>query len=286
MAHLDSEILIGDNASIDSTLETIAKSHVRNLRIIDFDENLGFAKAVNRLASLARGDRLLLLNPDCTVRPDTMRVLDDVLASHADLACVGPVVLGERGSRIAGGGWQPSIPRLVGEVLALPSWLPGGARLGIYARRLGTSDKGLLTVDWVAGTCLLVARADWEAVGGLSEDWFMYCEDMDLGRRLTRIGRRSVLAGSTEVQHVGGASHQGAGATVALQATSLIDYYGRVVTRSRWRSTVFRVGLWAYFATRWLAFSQERPSYRAQMSACWGASLGVNYLDAPPVSNA
>ena len=64
--------------------------------------------------------------------------------------------------------------------------------------------------DWVSGACLLVRRADAEAVGLLDERYFMYLEDVDFCAALRARGRRILFAPDVTVTHLRGRSRQAA----------------------------------------------------------------------------
>src|SRR5439155_1073275 len=69
--------------------------------------------------------------------------------------------------------------------------------------------------DWVSGACLLVRRADAEAVGGLDERFFMYTEDVDFCAAIRARGRRVLFTPDVEIVHLRGRS-----AAAAPEATS------------------------------------------------------------------
>ena len=62
----DYELLVVDNASSDGSAAAIA-AEFPDLELIALEENIGFARANNLAAHQARGERLLLLNPDTVV---------------------------------------------------------------------------------------------------------------------------------------------------------------------------------------------------------------------------
>lgn len=148
--------------------------------------NPGFAAAANRGAERGRAEWILFLNPDCFPSAGD---LDELLARARALPGAGAV--------------GPCLRRPDGS-----EHRPGGVDLGGLARWLegGGPRRGLTEVDWVAGTCLLVRREAWRQVGGFDERYFLYCEDVDLCRRLRRRGWRVAVAGSVQVTHLGGAS--------------------------------------------------------------------------------
>ena len=68
---LDVEVVVVDNASRDATVERVrarAKTDER-IRLLELGANSGFAAAVNAAFAGARGDHVLILNPDCVMDP-------------------------------------------------------------------------------------------------------------------------------------------------------------------------------------------------------------------------
>ena len=75
-SHLATEIIVVDNASTDGSAEAIA-AHASHPRLIASTDNLGFARANNLAAREARGELILLLNPDTLVRDGAIDRLAD-----------------------------------------------------------------------------------------------------------------------------------------------------------------------------------------------------------------
>jgi GT2 family glycosyltransferase len=170
------EVVIVDNHSpahpLVPRLRRLAGVSLRRWR-----HNRGFARAVNEGCRLARGDWVLLLNPDMTLEPS---FLDKALMRAERLADAEPSagILGfglrnRDGSRQFSAGPFPTLAGTLARLL-----LPRSRRK--YALLPATSCG---RVDWVTGCCLLVRRACWEDLGGLDPDFFLYYEDVDLCRR-------------------------------------------------------------------------------------------------------
>ena len=60
------------------------------------------------------------------------------------------------------------------------------------------------TAGWLSGSCLLLRRDAFDAVGGFDPGYFMYFEDVDLGDRLGDAGWHNVYVPAAVVSHVGG----------------------------------------------------------------------------------
>ena len=189
---LRARVLAVDNAPDDTTRERLAGYGVRTLAL---DANTGFATAANRGARATSAPLLCFLNPDCEAPPAVFVAAHAVLAGRDD-ACAVPRFV-EQGRVVAG--CQPgySAVKLLRDVLA--SNYGEGPLCRWLARRPGFDDP---TWSWPHGACLFVPRTLFDAVGGFDERYFLYMEDVDLGRRLAARSARIVRL-DAEVRHAG-----------------------------------------------------------------------------------
>lgn len=194
------ELLLLDNASSDGMPQAVARAWDRDPRVqvIYNHANLGFGAAVNRGASQARGDALLILNPDCIVDEISARRLLEVLASEPDAGLVGAVVCDTRDvPDPASLRRDPLLRRALNSLL-------GRARNGINVA--GPLPDHLVDAEAVSGALMLMSRAVFERVGGFDLGYFLHCEDLDLCRRVRDAGLRVLLAGDVRVLHAKGGS--------------------------------------------------------------------------------
>jgi GT2 family glycosyltransferase len=70
---------------------------------------------------------------------------------------------------------------------------------------LGTNGSPA-SVEVISGACLMVSRIALARVGGFSEDYFMYSEDVDLCFKLHKAGLHNYYLGDVSVIHHGGQS--------------------------------------------------------------------------------
>ena len=204
---LDVEVVVWDNASDDGSAEAVRSAFPEAL-VVASEENLGFGRAVNRAARLARADLLLLLNPDTLVREGTLRALLAFAAAHLEAGIVGGRTLFPDGRLNPTSCWGRPTPW---------SLLCAGLGLSSLLRRNRLFDPESLgrwgrdsvrEVDVVTGCLLLVRRALWERLGGFDERFFMYGEDADLCLRARAAGSRCLIAPEAVIVHHGGASER------------------------------------------------------------------------------
>jgi GT2 family glycosyltransferase len=205
---VDVEVVVADNASGDGTAEFL-RSEFPGVRLLALPENLGFARGVNRAAEIATGEYLLLLNPDTVLHDDGG--LERLLAfarSHPEHGLFGGRTLWPDGTLCPGSVWgAPSLWSHACFAFLLSSAFKGSRvfdpdSLGSWRR------DSVRRVGVVTGCLLLVSRADWDALGGFDERFFMYGEDVDLSLRAARAGRPPVLFPSMEITHVVGVSSE------------------------------------------------------------------------------
>ena len=207
------EIVVVDNRSSDGSADAAAKWP--GVRVIRSDDNLGFARATNAGIRASHGEHLLLLNSDTVVPPGAIDRLLDELRRDPGIAVLGPRLVDATGRA------ELSYGRIIGPFNEL--------RQKIRSRRPALVDR--LTrrrhsPDWVSGACLLVRRADAEAVGLLDERFFMYTEDVDFCAAIKARGRRIVFTPDVEVVHLRGRSVASAPAAtqVAYRRSQLAFY--------------------------------------------------------------
>ena len=203
----DHEIVVVDNASTDGTAAAI-RSRWHGVRVIDATENLGFARANNVGIQQTFGSLILLLNPDTSVPAGSLDTLVTALEARPDAAVAGPRLVDAHG-RV-----ELSFGRMLSPVAELRQkfLVEGSRRPGPVAAYVESITRKPQEVDWVSGACLLVRRADAEAVGLMDERFFMYAEDVDFCASIRARGRRVLFCPTAEVVHLRGRSRATASA--------------------------------------------------------------------------
>ena len=195
------EVVVVDNASTDGSAEAAAA--FAGVRVIRSATNTGFSVANNIGIEATSGAHILLLNSDTTVPPGAINALLERLGREPDVAVVGP--------RLVDGQGRPELS--FGPMITpFNEW-----RQGRLVHGLASGDAAVVAQveamtrveqrpDWVSGACLLVGRADAEAVGLLDERYFLYAEDVDFCAALRGLGRRILFTPDAQVVHLRGAS--------------------------------------------------------------------------------
>ena len=199
---VDLEIVIVDNASSDGTAPTV-RARWPGVRVLDAGHNLGFAGGSNLGIRQTFGELILLMNPDTVVRPGALEALVAALDARPDAAVAGPRLLDGHGRP------ELSFGRTISPLAELrQKLLVNGNDRGMplvagYVNRITNRPQD---VDWVSGACLLVRRADAEAVGLLDERYFMYAEDVDFCAAIRGRGRAVLFVPAGQVVHLRGRS--------------------------------------------------------------------------------
>src|SRR5699024_7181817 len=147
-----------------------------------------FGTAMNRGATLATGDALLLLNPDCLLAPGDVGKLLDTLAVAPSAGLVSAVV------RDADGPPDPSARRRDALLRRSLNALTGRASREADDPRCegipvpGPMPAGVEEEEAVSGALMLLPRRVFNELGGFDEGYFLHCEDLDLCRRVRDAG--------------------------------------------------------------------------------------------------
>lgn len=200
------EVIIVDNDSHDGTADVVARDYPW-VRLLRQGSNRGFAAANNLGLTEARGEFILLLNPDTVCTGETVRALVDFLQQHPQVGIVGPTVINPDGSL------QLACRRRIPTVMDAFWTFTGVARWrrlqGTRFARYNAGDLPVSTaapVDAVSGACLMVRREVIEAIGGLDEAFFLFGEELDWCLRAKRAGWQVWYAPVGRVVHFKGGS--------------------------------------------------------------------------------
>ncbi|MGH6888118.1 MAG: glycosyltransferase family 2 protein [Rhizomicrobium sp.] len=199
----DTEIIVVDNASPDGSCDMV-RSQFPTVTLLAQQTNLGFGGGNNCGVESSMARNIVLLNSDVVLTSDTPHALCQYLDAHPDVACVAPRVVLPNGAiqpKVFGN--LPSLWRVTMQSFGINRALPRSrffAGVDVEHRNAREIDVG-----WVSGVCMAVRREQYTSAGGFDRRFFMYCEDIDLCRRLGRRGR-IVLLDEHPVIHYGGAS--------------------------------------------------------------------------------
>lgn len=186
------EIIIIDNASSDGSVDNLQERYP-NLKIIQLDENKGFAVANNIGIHQARGKWLVLVNNDAFPEPDWLENLVTAAESFPDYAAFGSKLIRADNPEILDGiGDKYHISGL--------AWRDG------YNHPVSTAPSHPGEIFSPNAAAVLYQREALLHVGGFSEYFYMYHEDVDLGFRLRLQGYRCLYVPDAVVYHMGSAS--------------------------------------------------------------------------------
>jgi len=199
------EVVLVDNASGDGTVEHI-RAAFPQVRLIPLEDNIGFGRAVNLAASQARGEYLVLLNPDTVVRPGAIEALVAFARAHPGAGLVGGRTLTEDGQPEPMSCWgRPTMWSTFCFASGLSTAFSGHPRFDPEA--LGGWDRDTVReVGIISGCLLAVSAATWSELGGFDPRFFMYGEDTDLSMRARRAGYDPAITPDAVVVHTIGAS--------------------------------------------------------------------------------
>lgn len=185
-----------DNASVESNVKDL-KAGFPELQVVCNTENKGFSKAVNQGAKIAKGEFILILNPDSILPEYSLRRVIDFIESKEDIGAVGCRFIDGAGA------FLPECKRnLPGIKSALFKIF--GKNHGYYAAQIG--EESVEEVEVLTGAFMCMRRDLFTKLGGFDEDFFMFGEDIDLSYRILKLGYKNYYLGDITMIHFKGES--------------------------------------------------------------------------------
>lgn len=173
--YLDVEIIVVDNASVDGSAQYVAEFFPQ-VRIIQNENNLGFAGGMNIGTEVATGDVIIWLNQDTVVKQDWLQAIVETFDNYPDVGVVGCKIFEADSKTLhhAGG----SLDILSGE----------SHHFGAGEPDVGQYDNSV-DIEYVTGAAMAVRRQVINKVGLLDERFFPgYYEDADYCVRVRQAG--------------------------------------------------------------------------------------------------
>jgi GT2 family glycosyltransferase len=237
------EIIDVDNGSTDGTVEMV-KSAFPQVRLIELPANAGFAAPMNQALREAKGDYLLLLNPDTLVHAGAFERLIAFMQEHPEAGICGPKVLNTDGTlQQPCRRGEPTPWAVISYFFRLYKLFPRSRFFGGYLMNYLGEDE-LNSVGGVSGSCMLIRRETLERIGYLDERFFAYQEDADICRRARQGGWKVYYVPQAQITHYGG---QGGSRAQPFRSIYAWHYSYYLYYRKHLAANYFFLFNWLYY---------------------------------------
>lgn len=204
-SHIEAEILVVDNNSSDGSVEYI-RQRFPSVQVIANKDNPGFSKANNQGILMAKGEFILILNPDTLVAEDTFDICIDFMDNHADAGALGVKMIDGKGNFLPESKRALPTPEVAFyKMFGLARLFPNSHRFGKYHLSYLSKDE-TNPVDILSGAFMFFKKKVLDEVGFFDEAYFMYGEDIDLSYRVLKAGYKNYYLADTTIIHYKGES--------------------------------------------------------------------------------
>lgn len=202
---VSSEIIVVDNDSVDGSCAMV-ETRFPEVHLISNKENVGFSKANNQAIRMARGEYVLLLNPDTVVEEDCFLKVVGFMDQTPGAGALGVKMIDGKGRFLPESKRGLPTPEVAfWKIFGFSKLFPHSKKFGRY--HLGhLSNDQVHEVEVLAGAFMLIRREVLDKVGLLDESFFMYGEDIDLSFRITQAGYKNYYFPETTIVHYKGES--------------------------------------------------------------------------------
>lgn len=241
-------VIVVDNASCDGSIEKLQATvgNDSGLLILRNPSNLGFATAVNRGLASSNADYILVLNPDCLIKADTLALMLARMAARPEVGMAGCLIRNSDGTEQVGCRRDVPTPwRALGRVL--------------HSKRRGFDLAGRplpekpIAVDAISGAFMLLRASAVRRVGPMDEGYFLHCEDLDWCYRFNQAGFGILFIPDVEIWHAKGASSAGRPVFVERHKHAGMLRFYRKFFRNRYPALLWWlvwIAVWARFCLK------------------------------------
>jgi GT2 family glycosyltransferase len=202
---IEGEIIVVDNNSTDDSVAHI-RHRFPDVKVIANEVNLGFSTANNQAIRQARGEYVLLLNPDTVVAEDTFATCIALADAQPDIGAIGVRMIDGQGLYLPESKRGLPTPWVsFCKIVGLNRVLPKSKTFNrYYLGHIGEYENA--DIEILSGAYMFFRKAALDKSGLLDEDFFMYGEDIDISYRILLAGYRNYYLADTEIIHFKGES--------------------------------------------------------------------------------
>jgi GT2 family glycosyltransferase len=220
-------ILVDDGSKLAETTELVQKSSSRNgWKVVRSEEPRGHSAACAAGARFATRPYLCLLNSDTVVTPWCWRAIQEVFDTDSSIGVAGPCTSSSGNE----------------QTLDLASkcclyW--NDSQICAFAERLTVAPLQPVIFDlpWISGFALFIRSGLWKTLGGFDQNLKNYLNDVELCKRVTNLGYRTVWVRSAYIHHLGNQSHPKILSAAEVQS-ALLPYLQYIRNKHRWEPRV------------------------------------------------
>lgn len=262
LRNLDGEIIVVDNDSPEKPIGFI-RDKFPKVQFIESKENLGFAKANNLGVEKAKGEYVLILNPDTLIPENLFEKALPFADAHEKMGALGVRLID------ANGNFHPeskrNIPTLQNTFGKLFGTLISKKNSkGYYKTEVGEFE--VAPAEVLVGAFMLLRREVYREVGGFDPQYFMYGEDIDFSYTLELKGYTNYYYGGISVIHYKGESTRKDGKYLKIFFGAMEIFIGKYYKEKPFQYFLFRTGLKLRYQWAKLngAFKPEDKKKRAE----------------------
>ena len=212
------EIIIVNNTIEDIGFINIKKRYP-NIIINENKSYKGFASNNNIGIKKSSGDYILLLNPDTYLKNNAIEKMLYYMKKNKKVGICGPKMLNSDGSLQYSCRKFPTIKSFIFRRTPLRKFIDQKEKSSSHLM-VNISHNSPLEVDWMLGACLMIKRELINNLGLLDENYFMYCEDIDICYRVKQNQLECHYVPDAIIYHI----HQGVSDKRLLSKLSIFHF--------------------------------------------------------------
>lgn len=273
--NLNIEIIVVDNNSTDTSCQLLSEKYP-NIILIQNTINVGFSKANNQGVKIAKGEYVLILNPDTVVAEDTFTQILNFAKNKPNLGVLGVKLIDGSGN------FLPESKRGIPTPFVSFNKLFGisSKRTGkYYANHLNENETGVVAI--LVGAFMLLKKSVYEEVDGFDEAYFMYGEDIDLSYKILNKGYQNYYYSKTQVIHYKGESTQEDVKHLKHFHKAMKIFYRKHFRLNRIYDFIMSFGIEFWFLLKYVGFIQPSKGMKPAFKVLYIGEneLTKNYLN-------